>query len=133
MPLKRQNQSQHRSRRKTAAVEPLLLPALSRLPSDSRQRLEWAVNLVEAGRLPKDPQEKQKIQTAMYAFVAHEGFAVIGGIGPYVKTHPSEKAPDRILRLWDKMIFAALRKEKIKVTEVKSSLAWWPLKNRYIE
>ncbi len=121
-------------RTKPPAISPVLIASLNRLPDDPRLRLAWVVDLVERpSPWPKEPEERVKLKTDIYAFIAKEGLTVISGIGPYVRTHPAEKVEKAILDDWFNMIRSALKREKIYVTDAKTSLMWWPLKNRYIE
>jgi len=125
----------YRSRTKPPAnISPALIESLNRLPDDPRLRLAWVVDLVEKPKVwPKEPEEREKLKTDIYTFVARDGLTVVSGIGPYVKTHPAEKVATVILNDWFNMIRSALKREKIHVADAETSLMWWPPKKRYIE
>ncbi|MDP2604575.1 MAG: hypothetical protein Q8S00_18620 [Deltaproteobacteria bacterium] len=109
------------------------IEAYNSLPREGPRRLEWAVNLFEQkSPLPREDPERGRFVAQIYAFIAYGGNAPTG-MEISVRTHPTGKWPDAVLRLWDRMVRAALNHEKIPVMNQQVSLTWWEPKKRFIE
>ncbi len=118
------------------SISSVFIAAYNSLPREGPRRLEWAVNLIEQTPLPKGKDERKSVMAQIYAFIAYEGNAPVGGprgAGLSVRTHPTNDWPEAVLRLWDRMVRAALKHEKVQVVNQRVSLIWWPQTKRFIE
>ena len=128
------------------SISPDFIAAYNRLPSDSKLRLAWVVNLTEnVGKIPKEPQERRRITSEIYALVGYAGLVPAGGNvpGPSIESRSPESAAQNILRSWQDMIQAALRRDPIRLVTRQGSLVrfvtadrsliWFEPQNRYLE
>jgi hypothetical protein len=125
--------------------DPGLLATYRSFPSDPRAKLQRILEFVE--RNPKGNDQKHKLATEMYAFVASSGLAPIGG--PVILTltantkRDAQRSPanvmlrvnNEILTQWDNMIQHALSREPVHIVpdHISTVLAWSPTANRFVE
>ena len=110
-----------------------LLEALEEIPKESWGRLDWIIRLVDTDRSAL-LKEQEKVGRIVHGLMAVLGFAPVDSLPLRPGEQEQEKTPlSVILRIWDRMLRAAVKRQRLDVAEGETWLSYSTLRGRFVE